>query len=266
MGAELSVDEAKKIQLKILHFIDTTLSANNIQYWLDSGTLLGSIRHKGYIPWDDDIDLIIMRKDYDRAIDVLNASSDRYRVLTMDNTEGYFYLFAKITDTKTHIIEKGLNEINELGVYIDLFPADYLPIDPKEYKRHVNKIFALRSLIYYSMMDKNKFMKAPLANKMKFLLGNLYGRNRAMKKVDQICREYSKRGEGYLADIVGSNSKKRKVPSSVFDETIMGEFEGEKYPIPAGYDTYLKILYGDYMTLPPEEKRVYTHGFRAYWV
>ena len=101
MGAELSVDEAKKIQLKILHFIDTTLSANNIQYWLDSGTLLGSIRHKGYIPWDDDIDLIIMRKDYDRAIDVLNASSDRYRVLTMDNIEGYFYLFAKITDTKT---------------------------------------------------------------------------------------------------------------------------------------------------------------------
>ena len=266
MGPEIFVDEVKQIQLRILNYIDSTLRENGIPYWLDCGTLLGSIRHEGYIPWDDDIDLIIMRKDYDRAIDILNANSNRYQVLTMDNTKGYFYLFAKVTDTKTHIIEKGLHEINSLGIYVDLFPLDFLPIDNKKYKQHVDKIFALRSLIYYSMMDKQKFMKASLANKAKFALGNLYGRKRAMQKVDRICRDYSAKGEGYLADIVGADSKNMKIPASVFAETILGEFEGKKYPIPAGYDIYLKTLYGDYMTLPPEEKRVFTHGFHAYWI
>ena len=110
----ISVDEAKQIEFNILKYIDATLKENGIRYWLDAGTLLGCIRHKGFIPWDDDIDLVIMRKDYDRAIELLNSSSDRYKVLTMHNTEDYFYTFAKITDTHTHIIEKNLKEIMEL--------------------------------------------------------------------------------------------------------------------------------------------------------
>ena len=266
MRNKILIEDVKRIQLNILKYVDDTLSALGISYWLDCGTLLGSVRHKGYIPWDDDIDLIILRKDYDRAISALNSNSERYKVLTMNNTKDFFYLFAKITDTHTHIKEKGLREIGALGIYIDLFPLDYLPLKEKEYKRHVDGIFRLRSLIYYSLLDKSQFMSASFENKCKSILGKLIGRKRLMTRVDKMCRDYSAKGEGYIADIVGAGSKNRKIPSMVFDDTIMSEFEGRLYPIPVGYKQYLTFLYGDYMQLPPEEKRVSTHDFQAFWI
>lgn len=266
MKTRINIDEAKIIQLSILDYIDYTLTKNNIPYWLAYGTLLGSIRHKGYIPWDDDIDIMVLRKDYDEVISLLNANSDRYRALTMDNTKGYFYLFSKVTDIHTHIVEKDLKEIDGLGIYVDLFPLDYLPLDDEEYTKHVNKIFRLRSLIYCSLFNGKQLMQASVGIKCKAFLGKLLGRERLLKKVDIICRQYSEKHTGYLADIVGTSNKDRKISPEVFSETIYGEFEGKKYPIPAGYKEYLSYIYGNYMELPPKEKRVLTHDYRAYWV
>ena len=265
MKTEIPIDEVKSIQLEILDYINTTLKGEQIPYWLAYGTLLGSIRHKGYIPWDDDIDIIVLRKDLDRAISVLNSNSDRYKTLTMNNTNGYYYLFAKVTDTYTHIIEKGVKEIDELGIYVDLFPLDYLPLDDKEYAKHVNKIFRLRSLLYGSLLDFSQFRAASIGIKCKSLIGKLLGSKRLMIKVDNICRQYSEKQEGYIADIVGAGNKNRKISSRVFSKTINGEFEGRMYPIPVGYEEYLTCIYGDYMKLPPKEEQVLTHGFRAYW-
>ena len=175
----ISFDEAKQIEQQILKYIDKTLRENGISYWLDAGTLLGSVRHKGFIPWDDDIDLVIMRKDYDRAIEVLNNSSDRYKVLTMHNTEDYYYTFAKITDTHTHIVERDWREIRDLGIYVDLFPLDYLPADDREFARFANRVFALRSMVTFSMMDRGQFRRARLKQKLECLAGKLYGQKRA---------------------------------------------------------------------------------------
>ncbi len=266
MRTAINIDEVKSIQLKILEYIDATLRENQIPYWLAYGTLLGSIRHKGYIPWDDDIDIIIPRNYYDKAIAMLNSNSNRYKTLTMDNTKGYFYLFAKTTDTFTHIVEKDLEEIDELGIYVDIFPLDYLPFDEKEYAKHVNKIFRLRSLIYCSLLNNHQLKTSSMGIVCKSLIGKLLGRKRLMKRVDVICRQYSKNNKGYIADIVGTTNKDRKIPPEVFNETVYGEFEGKMYPIPAGYKEYLSYIYGDYMELPPEEKRVLTHDYRAYWV
>ena len=264
----ISFDEAKQLELQILKYIDKTLKENGIPYWLDAGTLLGSVRHKGFIPWDDDIDLVIMRNDYDRAIEVLNNSSDRYKVLTMHNTEDYYYTFAKITDTHTHIVERDWREIKSLGIYVDLFPLDYLPADDREFYRLANTVFALRAMVTFSMMDRGQFRRARLKQKLEFLAGRLYGQKRALKKIDKICAEYSAShpDTGVIADIVAANDRKVRIPAETFAETLQGEFEGDLYPIPAGYDRFLRSYYGEYMELPPVEKRVSTHGFKAYWI
>ncbi len=264
MSSAIYPDEAISLQLRMLDYIDSALTKNGISYWLDSGTLLGSVRHKGFIPWDDDIDIVVLRKDYDRAVSVLNAGSERYKALTMDNTKGYFYLFAKVTDTYTHIVEKDLKEIDGLGIYVDLFPLDYLPQDDREYQKYVDRLFRLRKLIYCSLFSVQQLKPMSPGMKCRAITGKLLGRDRLLSKADQLCRRYSDRQAGYLANIVGSVSKNRKVPATVFEKTVYGEFEGKTYPIPAGYHEYLSCLYGDYMKLPPEEKRVLTHDYRAY--
>ena len=264
MSKYLQLNEVKEIQINLLDFVKTTLLENDIQFWLDSGTLLGSIRHRGYIPWDDDIDIIIRRRDYDKAIDLLNSRSEHYKVLTMNNTEDFFYLFAKVTDSRTHIVEKNLKEIQALGVYIDIFPLDSLPGNEKEYKKLIDDVFRYRSILYYSLLEGEYLKHSTIKTKIKHLFGRLYGTRRAMEKVDNLCRTSSKINDTYAANIVAASSKNRKVPAYVFDETLQGEFEGKEYPIPKGYDQYLKILYGDYMKLPPETERVLTHDFKAY--
>lgn len=260
-----SIDQVKRIELDILNYVNEVLQKNGIEYWLDSGTLLGCIRHKGFIPWDDDIDIAIRRKDYYRAIDLLNEGDGPYKVLTMDNTEEYFYLFAKVIDTRTYIKEKNLKEIKDLGIYIDIFPLDSLPDDEKKYKQIINRVFRLRSMIYYSLLDKKQIKNANIKKKIKHHLGRLYGTRNALYKADQICRFSSNNYYGYIANIVAANNKSRKIPQEVFAETVYMDFEGKKYPVPKGFDKYLRILYGDYMELPPVKDRIFTHDFKAYW-
>lgn len=263
MPEKLTLDEVKHIQLEILDYVDKTLKAAGIEYWLDGGTLLGCIRHKGYIPWDDDIDLIVRRRDYHKAIDAL-SKDDRFKALSMYNNDGYFYLFAKVTDSHTHIVEKDAAEIPELGIYVDLFPLDTLPDDEDRRNKFYDRIFRLRSLLYYSLIPKEKYKTASAAKKIKYHLGRLYGWKRAMRKIDSLCVKSSASNTKYAVDIVAAWHKHRDVVLSAFDETIEGEFEGRMYPIPKGYHDYLTALYGNYMQLPPESERVLKHDFAAY--
>ena len=264
----ISFDEARQIELNILEYIDKTLKDKGISYWLDAGTLLGSVRHKGFIPWDDDIDLVILRQDYDRAIELLNNSSRRYKVLTMHNTEDYYYTFAKVIDTHTHIVERGWREIKSLGICVDLFPLDYLPAEDKEFSYFANTIFALRSMATFSMMDREQFKRARFKQKMECLAGRIYGPKRALKKIEKICADYSAAhpDTGMIADIVAANDRGVRISSDVFARTLDGEFEGNLYPIPVGYDRLLRSYYGEYMELPPVEQQVPTHAFHAYWI
>ena len=186
----------------------------------------------------------------------------------MHNTQDYYYTFAKVTDTHTHIIERGVREIKSLGIYVDLFPLDYLPSDDKEFSRLAETVFALRAMVNYSMMDRKKFKKAALKQKAECIVGRIYGQKRALRKIDRMCAKYSADhpDTGVIADIVAANDRKVRVPVDTFAATLMSEFEGEQYPIPCGYDRFLRSYYGEYMELPPVEKRVPTHGFRAYWI
>ena len=160
MDKELSLDEVRSIQLEILEYIDYVCKENKIEYWLDGGTLIGAVRHGGYIPWDDDIDIIIRRKDYDRALQLFDEYSNRFKVLSHKKTDGYYYAFGKVIDTNTRLVEKGIKPINEMGVYVDIFPLDYIPSNNEELVKFYDAVFRYRSILYYSVFTfiKNIFL------------------------------------------------------------------------------------------------------------
>lgn len=127
---QVTGEQLKKIQLEILDVVTQFCDANGIRYWLDSGTLLGAIRHKGYIPWDDDVDLGMLREDYERFLSIFNKSNDRYRAVSLENDPKFYLPFTKVCDTTTVLYEpdeKGF----KLHINVDVFPYDRAPDDDK---------------------------------------------------------------------------------------------------------------------------------------
>ena len=135
MEKKLTVDDARKVELGILKYIDSVCRSNNIPYCLDYGTLLGAIRHKGFIPWDDDIDISMKRDDYERFVELMQSNTpSQYRLLTDKTCEGYYYEYGKMVDTSTRLVETDIMEIPEMGVWVDIFPKDNISLHHSFYR------------------------------------------------------------------------------------------------------------------------------------
>ena len=262
---EMTIEEIKKVQLDILIYIDKICKENNIEYSLAYGTLLGAVRHKGFIPWDDDIDIILKRLEYNKLINTLyEKNNDRYRVFSMKD-EGYFYPYAKVSDNKTFIKEKNWPDYKGLGVYVDIFPIDYVPNDNGEGYyletfRYVNGLYNCLTDIAY-VHDKT----------YKRLLKRLFrfrGVNRDRKKGEQYWKQKiadmtQLSNSSIMASIV--SGKYCPWNKDILDNLIELEFENNKFNAVEDYDTMLRSYYGSYMELPPENERVSNHDFKAYW-
>ena len=149
---KLNLEEIQKIELDILIYLDKICKENNIKYYLSSGTLLGAIKYKGFIPWDDDIDVVLFRSDYLKLIDVLGKNDEKYKILSIYNTEDYYYPFAKLVDTRTVLIENS-KKIKDMGVYIDIFPIDgYIT---ENIEKEISQLRILRNLMVRRYRIKN---------------------------------------------------------------------------------------------------------------
>lgn len=263
---ELSREEVKKIQLSILQYIDRVCEENKIPYYLCGGTLIGAIRHKGYIPWDDDIDIMLLRPDYMKLLSVLE-SGDIYKCLSMYNQNDYFYPFAKVVDSRTELIEKNSDyKIQNYGVYVDIFPVDSLPDDTKRRHRYYQNILTTRELFYFSL-SKNK---PKGGNPIKYLVRVcLWGYSRIkgwkfwLNKIEELANIYSDGDSEYVGCVVAGYGEKETYHRSLYKE-IKVPFEGYMFSIPQGYDEYLTCLYGGYMEIPSVEKQVTRHDYIAY--
>lgn len=251
----LSKKEMQKIELKILKHVVKFCDENQITYFLYGGTLLGSIREKGFIPWDDDIDIAMPRPDYDRFIKTYE-NSDRYILNSFDKDKSYYFPFAKVYDNHTYLDERTTKRI-PMGVYIDIFPIDVF--DNNKFRYFLNKLkrglihtkiatikkdnsFLLNSLILFGRIFTfwvpiNGFLKSMEKNVRKIPI------NKAVK-VGTVT-------EGYVTSLPYSYES--------ISKTIDSPFEDIMVKVPHGYDEILTTLYGDYMTPPPPHKQKTIH-------
>ena len=256
----INIDQLKHLQIEILDAVDSFCRCHDIHYWLDSGTLIGAVRHKGYIPWDDDIDIGMLRQDYDRFVRSFNNENDRYQVYSPETDRHWGFPWGKILDTRTVLYEpdeKGLRT----SVNIDLFVYDNAPDDNKQLRRMYDRRdrwMYLRDIrLYASAQQQHNPLK-----KLGILLANIpcqgWIERRIVRNSQRFAHSNTSRVGNFTCIVRMACSK------SVFNNFTIVEFEGKQYPAPEGYDQWLRSLYGNYMQLPPEEKRVSHHQFVAW--
>lgn len=257
------LDELKRIELGILRDVARFCEKHGIRYFLSGGTLLGAVRHKGFIPWDDDVDIAMLRPDYERF--VREYRSDRFALRSLE-TSSYIAAFSKVIDTRTVVSEEDVG-IAGLGVWLDVFPLDGAP--SKDYDPHrglawrlLRKSIRFRNLPFSSPDRTLKQRIGIILSLPLRLLSNrfLVGRLRA------IAIRHSVQDSPFIGCLVGPYSCARELqPRRVFEgEDALVSFEGETFRTMPGWRTYLISLYGDYMTPPPPEKRKSSHRFKAW--
>ncbi|SFT77154.1 lipopolysaccharide cholinephosphotransferase [Selenomonas sp. GACV-9] len=258
---ELSMQEIKDIQIQIMDEVVKYCDENNIKYWLDSGTMLGAIRHKGYIPWDDDIDIGMLREDYDRFIHTFNEKSkSKYILDCVEINPMCRFPFAKVFDCNTVLYEEDI----KLSVNIDVFVFDNAPKNIIHFKWMCFKrnVFNRLNACQYGngVRVKNK-IKYYIYKAMRPLL-NLFPKNYFARKVVENSRSCMRNKSDYIGDFTSvSNALLKK---EYVKELVKVDFENKKYNVPSEYDCWLKKVYGNYMEFPPEEERVGKHKITAY--
>ena len=271
---EMTLKEIKECSLGVLDFIDNVCRENDLTYFLCGGTLLGAVRHKGFIPWDDDIDIMMPRSDYEKLFQVW-PKNDRYAVLNYKNTENLPYAYGKSIDLQTIKIEPIKTKTAQMGVDVDIFPIDGLPEDDNEtiaYYRQI-EIMDNRLRLQLSTFGKGSNLLRTIARNIRLFflkLGNLLSITslyKVTKQFDNLAQLYTDKGTGYCGiTAISHYGIKEKNPTDNFREVINVTFEGKEYPAPNGYIQYLSQLYGNnYMQLPPADKRQTHHDYIAYW-
>ena len=262
-------EEVKEILLSIIKRVDEICKDNNLTYFLFSGTLLGAIRHKGFIPWDDDIDILMPRDDYNKLNEIIKSKDDGLSFLCFENDSNYIYPFGKVCRTDTRMIENGYKHIDNLGIYVDVFPLDKQGKDLKQSQALVKKMRILNAFLFESNLDKyhrnSKKWYYEIPKFFMYPVSKIFGTKYWIKKINKTAQKYNDNNSDFCGCNVDPNYH-ICLKSEWFSSSIEVKFEKYMLKAPIGYDSLLRAMYGDYMQLPPENKRVSHHDIEAYYV
>lgn len=240
---------------------------NGIKYFIIAGTLLGAVRHKGFIPWDDDMDIGMLREDYERFLQIAKKDlSGQFFLQTTETDSAYGLNFAKIMLKNTVVSEGTAANSAANGIFIDVFPFDAVPESEKEEAKHKKRTYFLRRLLLakqnYNVCGKKEYVKRLVYMGLK-IISAFYSREKLCKKLDCECERYnatSKTPER-IVNIGGAYGyNKETILRRWVDSTVELPFEDFTIAAPVGYIEYLEYFYGDYMTPPPEDKRYNRHS------
>lgn len=255
------------VQLEIAKEIKRVCEENHINYFLDSGTLLGAVRHKGFIPWDDDLDLGMLRNDYERFLEIAPAGlREKYELITWKNDREYPHPMAKVIKKGTVYIEEARKDNGRQGIWVDVFPYDHVPVSQKQQKSQGRKITFYRALIrakchLQTWTVHNSFIFSKwIKNLPVRFLSLFYQKKSLVGHYEKAAEQYNgEPSELYFAN--GSSTYgKWSIPVSCFSDFPEMTFEDDVFRVPADYDLYLRTAYGDYMKLPPEDQRENRHS------
>ena len=264
----IEIEELKDICLDILSAVHTFCEENHIMYSLSCGSLIGAIRHQGYIPWDDDIDIYMLREDYNRFLSLFpEIYKKNYSVISLERSTQWNCPFAKVYDIRTVMEEDKRTEIKGLGIGIDIFPIDNATDDEQcwiKYEKRRRQLIGLYIMKDLQWRKSRSFLKNIFVVLCSFPLLPFSARFFA-KIIDNYSQKFNQENSLFYAENCYGHPYNERIPKSDFSHTIDWPFEKHTFKIMNGYDDYLTLFYGDYMQLPPIEERTSHHHFVAYW-
>ena len=253
--------QVQKIELDMAKYFVQFCQDNNLLCYFCGGGCIGAVRHKGFIPWDDDLDFFLPRPDYEK-LKKLWCDTDRYVLLYPSETYNDHSMYITIRDKKTTMIkpiQKGMDIAH--GISMDIFPLDGYPNSKLQRKKQV--FWGLTYQLFCAQVaPENHGSIAALIGKLALgVVKSPKKRYRIWKKAEHEMTKYRIADCEAITEIcAGPGYMKNRYPKEIFESSVLMSFEDTVMPIPAGYDTYLRIAFGDYMKLPPEDKQSPSHN------
>ena len=263
MICDFYVDENRKkiwaIGIDLLVQFDTVCRKHELKYSLAFGSLLGKIRHNGFIPWDDDIDVVMPREDYEK-LRLLKSEFEEPYFLQYPGDEGYLFSFAKLRNSNTTSISKPFRyESFNQGHFLDIFPLDNFSATNIE--ENINRIKCLIAECSAIMRSRNPFPDEIDRQKLA-MFSSLRDGKIVVKELEDLLTQYNDQPSAYYTAwcCVMYDYNRMTFEKSIFEDLIESDFYNHKVFIPRKYDEALKITYGDYMQFPPVDKRGTWHS------
>lgn len=257
------MEEREHLRFLLIQVLDKFVEvceAYNLKYYLAYGSVLGAVRHQGIIPWDDDIDVVMPRADYEKLYSLEpNVWGTRYKLCSYRNTLNYVHDFMKVEDMATTLIEI-VHPVYVGGVYVDIFPLDNIPNENEDRKiSSLASHYASRKWYFYSeSVPKNYLVKYVRYNIKRML----FLRNNEARKWDELTKSYWSLSTESVKDYHCAYLRKSPLPKTIYGAGVKLIFEGKQYIVPEDYHAYLKHFYGNYMEFPPLEKRNSGHDWK----
>ena len=260
------IREIQQMELGIMEYIHEVCQKIGVKYFLAYGSLIGAVRHKGFIPWDDDMDICMLREDYEKLQDYLIANPDeRYEVMSYKNNLNYVYPFMKVQDNQTYLLEEDVRIDSNMGIYVDIFPVDGYE-DDSVFKDKMTRLIKKRQLSCYTFkgITNTKSILNSLIRYISVIIFYFTNTNKYIRGIDELAQ--SRKVDDYeLVDyLIYKDMNKPVWKREWLNQTITGVFEGKEFMIPKNYHEILTSDYGDYMQLPPVELRFSHHDFQLW--
>ena len=266
----VSKEELRQLQLKELEsltYFEEFCKKHELRWYLLGGCVIGAVRHGGFIPWDDDVDIIMPRRDYERMLRLWKQeeSSERFLMLKTDGEVFTGNSFATLIDTSATMVKENQQDIDvPHGIVTDIFPMDGCP--DKKLQRYLQYYHAMMYSLYITEVVPTKhgaLMKAVCSVLLKFVPSR-ERRTKIWKKHEKKMTKYAFNTHKKCTELcAGPHYMLNEYPQEAFAKAVYHDFEGLSMPLPQGYDTYLKMAFGEYMELPPEDKQVPHHDLVA---
>lgn len=260
-----SLDELKKIELDIMIKVHQFCEENGIKYYMIAGTLIGAIRHKGFIPWDDDIDIAMPREDYEKFLKKFPEYGKKNNLLAINNRTNPYYgrPMTKVIDTRTSLTEPEYRSDDPIGVFVDIWVMDGVPDDASK-DAWLKKMRKEKEILFASAYKATT--QFSFAKNLAILLGRPINYKKRAEKFDKLAQTYKYEECDTVVNYIGMTKKLETYQKSWFGEGVLVDFEGYKFWAPVKYDEWLRARFGDYMQLPPENERIPHHVMNTYWI